>query len=139
MRWRELGNLADDAMTNSANSRMPCVTILRQLAARDIGGFCLPERFTGGAAVGDVNNDGWTDVVVASMIDPQASSSATKARNLATCKRRGYFHRYRLRELGVALFDANVISAWICFLPRLVVRVPLYFCNNRIRMRVARI
>ena len=38
--------------------------VLRQLAARDIGGFCLPERFTGGAAVGDVNNDGWTDVVI---------------------------------------------------------------------------
>ena len=111
--------------------------VLRQLAARDIGGFCLPERFTGGAAVGDVNNDGWTDVVVTPMIDPKPPSSTTKARNLYLQAQRTYFHRHCLRELMAWPSSMlTMMAAWICFT---TVGGHASYFNNRIRMRVARI
>ena len=83
-------------------------TILKQLEARDIGGFCLPERFTGGAAVGDLNNDGWDDIVLTSMIAPPSLFLNIHGTRFASISAHDILTPAPpSRTNGVALFDAN--------------------------------
>ena len=55
---------------NQPSNQGPDKSTMGQVVYRamaDVGGFCFPERNSGSAAVGDFDNDGWTDILVLSL------------------------------------------------------------------------
>ena len=105
---RELGGVLGEEEGGGGIMDAVRDNVLQQLEARDIGGFCLPERFTGGAAVGDINGDKWDDLVITSMVDPPSvyynvggtKFDAASAADTVT-------PAPPARTNGVALFDAD--------------------------------